>query len=169
MSVSKELTQLEEKRSNLQMFESVQEIAVFSGTLAGIFCAGVWLGSFVPKLDAREVAQVGIGTTMTLVGAAWLGHNLTRKKLNQNWEEITEAKKPKLNCNGCFYPSNSEALKCAVHPIEQSNDCPDRRSFFDSPNKVSFQDSSGLNVTVVNGSESEVEEIKSIVNKIFNS
>ena len=169
MSVSKELTQLEEKRSNLQMLESVQEIAVFSGTLAGIFCAGVWLGSFVPKLDAREVAQLGIGTTMTLVGAALLGHNSTSKKLNKNWEEITEAKKPKPTCNGCVYKPNSGALKCAVHPIEQPENCPDKRSLFDSTNQVSFQDASGLNVVVCDCSESEVEEIKTIVHKVFNS
>lgn len=169
MSVSKELTQLEEKRSNLQMFESAQDITVFSGTLAGIFCAGVWFGSFVSRLEAREVAQVGIGTTMTLVGAAWLGHNFTRKKLNKNWEEITEAKKPKPTCDGCFYQSNFEALKCAVHPIEQPEDCPDKRSLFDSTNQVSFQDASGLNVVICDCSESEVEEIKAIVHKVFNS
>ena len=169
MSHSKILAQLEEKRNNLQVLENAQEIAVFSGTLVGILCAGVWLGSFVPRLDARRVAQTGIGFTMTLVGAAWLGHNSTTKKLNENWEEIAEAKKPKSNCNGCIYKSDSGALNCAVHPVEQLENCPDKRDLFDSSNKVSFQDASGLNVVVHDCSEPEVEEIKAIVHKVFNS
>lgn len=169
MSNSKALAQLKEKRNNLQVLESAQEIAVFSGTLVGILCAGVWLGSFAPKLDARQIAQTGIGFTMTLVGAAWLGHNSTTKKLDENWEEITEAKKPKPTCNGCQYRSSSEALRCAIHPIEQPNNCLDRRSLFDSPNEFKFQDASGLNVVVQNCSESEIEEIKEIVHRVFNS
>ena len=169
MSNSKLLAQLEEKRNNLQELENAQEIAVFSGTLVGILCAGVWLGSFVPRLDARRVAQTGIGFTMTLVGAAWLGHNSTAKKLNENWEEIAEVKKPKSNCNGCIYKSYSGALNCAVHPIEQPKNCPDKRDLFDSPDTVTFQDASGLNVEVHNCSSEEVGEIKAIVHKVFNS
>ena len=169
MSHSKILAQLKEKRSNLQIIESAQEIAAFSSALVGVLCAGVWLGSFVSSLDARQVAQTGIGLNMTLVGAAWLGRNSTAKKLDKNWEEITEAKKPKLTCNGCQYRSNSEALRCAIHPIDQPNNCSDRRSLFDSPNKVSFQNASGLNVVIHDCSESEIKEIKEIVNRVFSS
>lgn len=169
MSNFEKITQLSEERNKLQVLESAQEIAVFSGTLTAILCAGVWLGSFVPKLEARRVAQTGIGFTMTLVGAAWLGHNSTTKKLDKNWEEIAEAKKPKPTCNGCVYRSNSEALRCAVHPIEQPSNCPDRRSLFDSNNQVKFQDSSGLNVVVEGCDAEEIEEIKAIVNRVFSS
>ena len=172
MSNSKTLAQLKEKRNNLQVLESAQEIAVFSGTLVGIFCAGVWLGSFVPRLDARRVAQTGIGVTMTLVGAAWFGHNQTTKKLDQNWEEITQLKQEmsKVNnsrkCAKCKYfnKANELLLGCAVNPSMPAN-CPD----FEDKNQVSFQDPSGLNVVAENCSVSEIEEIQQIVYRVFNS
>lgn len=174
MSISKELAELREKRGSLQMLAGAQEIAVFSGALTSILCAGVWLGSFVPKLDAREVAQIGIGTTLTLIGGAWLGHNLTKKELNKNWERITAAKNSqtkqlKLNCNGCSCRSGSPYLKCAVHPIEQPENCPDRRDLSVSSNVVKFQDASGLKVVVQDCSEAEVEEIRAVVSRVFNS
>ena len=172
MSNQELLAQLKEKRSNLQMFESIQEISVFAGTVMGIFCAGMWLGSFFPKADARQASQLGIGYSMLVAGAAWSMHNLTTKRLDDNWEEMTRVKQEisKENiartCPNCKY-FNKETkafLGCAVNPSMPPN-CSD----FEPVNQVEFQDESGLNVSVYNCSEAEVEEIKTLVNQVFNS
>ena len=162
---------LNEKRHDLQVLESAQEIAAFSSVLIGVLFVGMWLGSFVPRLNARQVAQAGIGLNLILVGAAWLGRNSTAKKLDQNWEEITQLKQEisevnnSRKCARCKYFSKADELflGCAVNPSMPAN-CPD----FEDKNQVSFQDSSGLNVVVEDCSASEVEEIKAIVHKVFN-
>ena len=110
---------------------------------------------------------------MTLVGAAWLGHNQTTKKLDQNWEEITQLKHEvsKANnsrkCAKCKYfnKANKSLLGCAVNPSMPAN-CPD---FDEDKTQVIFQDPSGLNVVVENCSVSEIEEIQQIVYRVFNS
>ena len=172
MSNPEILAQLREKRSSLQILESFQEIAGVSSALVGILCGGIWFGSFIPGLDTRQVAQAGIGLNMTLVGAAWLGRNSAAKKLDKNWEEMTRVKQEisKINktrkCVNCKYFSqeNESILGCAVNPLMPLN-CLD----FEARSQVSFQDASGLNVVMHDCSESEIKQIKEIVNRVFNS
>lgn len=169
MSDQKRLEELKGTRGVLQLFECIDEIAISASALTGLLCLGAWIGIVAPNANKREIVQVGIGGSMALVGVAWADKNRLAKKLHENWKEICDARKPKSICDGCVYKSNSEALPCAVHPIEQPNDCPDKRVILDSQNEVSFQDSSGLNVVVIDGTDSEVEEIQQMVYRVFNS
>lgn len=170
--MSSKLEQLRDKRTNLQMLQSGLEIGVAGAATIGVVSVGVWLGSFVSKMPARIIAQSFFGLNLTLVGGGWMAHQFTNRKLNKNWDDIEDLKH-EIQANGVtkrcprckFYNPNSTVhLGCAVNP-DMPADCSD----FESNQVFEFQDSSGINVVVEGCEESEIEDIKQIVHRVFNS
>ena len=53
-------------------------------------------------------------------------YNKADKELDALYWQIEEARNIKSSCHGCIYASRDKLLPCAIHPIEQNEDCPDK-------------------------------------------
>ncbi|MEM6752722.1 MAG: hypothetical protein AAF630_07120 [Cyanobacteria bacterium P01_C01_bin.38] len=69
----------------------------------------------IKTLASQSAIHPGIGSAIARLGACG---EITRENL--------EMYAIKSSCLGCIYVSGDKLLPCAIHPKEQSEDCPDK-------------------------------------------
>jgi hypothetical protein len=73
---------------------------------------------YLSSIAAVSSASVTVASTIL--------YNKTSNKVDALYWEIEKARNTKSSCAGCIYDSGDSLLPCAIHPIEQSEDCPDK-------------------------------------------
>lgn len=171
VNCSKRISQLRKIRNRLQIGEALSEIGMTVGGLAALLSLGAFIGAVAPRIDKAQFSLILFGGSVALFGGNMALNYGYRKELDKNWEAIEGIKKEvpqsnkTSNCANCrYFNRESELLLgCAVNP-SMPVDCP----YFEHKNVAEFS-VPGVDVTLIDCSDSEVKEITEIVNRVFYS
>lgn len=123
------LKQLEEKRTKLTNRAGLLEnIAGYS-----LVFSLIMIGSIVGSLPNRNCGNKMLRFSLFSFGFSAISLAISSKLYEKNdkeldanfWERYKITITP-TQCWGCIYSSGDKNLLCAIHPIVQSEDCPDK-------------------------------------------
>lgn len=123
------LDELRNKRSKLLRKSNILEHIAGISTVLTLMSLGAVLGSLSNTYCAKKVFRVsasafGLSASSLLISSGL--HKKTEDELDINFYLIATAVNTKPSCNGCIYASGDSLLPCAIHPIEQKEDCADK-------------------------------------------
>jgi len=124
------LEELIQKRSKLYKRTNILERIASISTIITLIGLGAVLGSF-PHINRWSKCVFHFSAFASLSSAAITListnlYNKADKELDALYWQIEEARNIKSSCHGCIYASRDKLLPCAIHPIEQNEDCPDK-------------------------------------------
>ncbi|MGB6297602.1 MAG: hypothetical protein WBF90_15660 [Rivularia sp. (in: cyanobacteria)] len=130
MRLLKMLDELIQKRSRLFKISNLLENIAAVSTVTTLIGLGAVLGSNpITNRCARNIFYLSSFAAVSSASVTVLSSVLYDKasnKVDALYWEIEEAKNVKPSCQGCIYASSERLLPCAIHPKEQSEDCPDK-------------------------------------------
>lgn len=124
------LEELIQKRSKLFKRANILECIASISTITTLIGLGAVLGSF-PHSNRCSKSVFNFSAFASLSSAAITListklYNKADKELDAMFWEIEEVINTNSSCRGCIYSSGDKLLPCAIHPTEQSEDCPDK-------------------------------------------
>lgn len=124
------LDELIQKRSKLYKRTNTLECIASISTITTLIGLGAVLGSF-PHSNrcSKSVFHFSAFAFLSSAAITLISTNLyskADKELDALYWQIEEARNIKSSCHGCIGASRDKLLPCAIHPKEQSEDCPDK-------------------------------------------
>lgn len=123
------LKSLEKKQQQLKERKYFWGVFGFCSGVASLITLGFMLGVTVSRCKTKDllafsIINFGLNSATLLVSINTF--RSTESKLFENSVAINKAKLANKGCWNCAYATGELQLKCAINPVEQPDDCPDK-------------------------------------------
>lgn len=124
------LEELIQKRSKLFKLSNYLESIAAISTVTTLIGLGAVLGSNpITNRCARNIfylSSIAAVSSASVTVLSSVLYDKTSNKVDALYWQIEEVRNIKSSCHGCIYASRDKLLPCAIHPLEQNEDCPDK-------------------------------------------
>lgn len=124
------LDELIDRRSKLSKLSNLLEHIAAVSTVTTLIGLGAVIGSNpITNRCARNIfylSSIAAVSSSSVTVLSSVLYDKTSNKVDALYWQIEEVRNIKSSCHDCIYASRDKLLPCAIHPLVQNEDCPDK-------------------------------------------